>query len=147
VSTAAARSLSGDDAFVRIHTSSPLALDVFDRFVVREAGRQETVAGGRVLDVDPPGRAGPAPGERLASWRAPSVDALPGLLATTRRHPGADAALLTGSGAPGGTVVGSWFVRPASGDEVERAVTARPPRPPRAHPLEEGADPAQSALR
>ena len=75
---------SGDDAFVRIHTSSPLALDVFDRFVVREAGRQETVAGGRVLDVDPPGRAGPAPGERLASWARAERDALPGLLADER---------------------------------------------------------------
>ncbi|MGB7806349.1 MAG: selenocysteine-specific translation elongation factor [Actinomycetota bacterium] len=132
---------SGDDAFVRIHTSSPLALDVFDRFVVREAGRQETVAGGRVLDVDPPGRAGPAPAERLASWAHAERDALPGLLADERGAVrAADAALLTGSGAPGGTVVGSWFVRPALLDEVERTVTTRLRAHHEAHPLEEGAD-------
>ena len=141
---------SGDDAFVRIHTSSPLALDVFDRFVVREAGRQETVAGGRVLDVDPPGRAGPAPAERLASWAHAERDALPGLLADERGAVrAADAALLTGSGAPGGTVVGSWFVRPALFDEVERTVTARLRAHHEAHPLEEGADvgPVRAAVK
>jgi selenocysteine-specific elongation factor len=131
----------GDDAFVRIHTSSPLTLDVFDRFVVREAGRQETVAGGRVLDVDPPGRAGPAPGERLASRARAERDALPTLLADERGAVRAfDAAVLTGSGAPGGTVVGSWFVRPGLVEEVERNVIARLRAYHDAHPLEEGAE-------
>ncbi|HVD69829.1 MAG TPA: selenocysteine-specific translation elongation factor [Actinomycetota bacterium] len=131
----------GDDAFVRIHTSSPLTLDVFDRFVVREAGRQETVAGGRILDVDPPGRAGPAPEARLASWARADRDALPGLLADERGAVRAlDAALLTGSEAPGGIVVGSWFVRPGLVDEVERNVTERLRAHHEAHPLEEGAE-------
>jgi len=131
----------GDDAFVRIHTSSPLTLDVFDRFVVREAGRQETVAGGRVLDVDPPGRAGPAPEARLASWARADRDALPGLLADERGAVRAlDAALLTGSEAPGGIVVGSWFVRPGLVDEVERNVAERLRAHHEAHPLEEGAE-------
>ena len=131
----------GDDAFVRIHTSSPLTLDVFDRFVVREAGRQETVAGGRILDVDPPGRAGPAPEARLASWARADRDALPGLLADERGAVRAlDAALLTGSEAPGGIVVGSWFVRPGLVDEVERNVAERLRAHHEAHPLEEGAE-------
>ena len=131
----------GDDAFVRIHTSSPLTLDVFDRFVVREAGRQETVAGGKVLDVDPPGRAGPAPEARLASWARADRDALPGLLADERGAVRAlDAALLTGSEAPGGIVVGSWFVRPGLVDEVERNVAERLRAHHEAHPLEEGAE-------
>jgi selenocysteine-specific elongation factor len=131
----------GEDAFVRIHTSAPLTLDVFDRFVVREAGRQETVAGGRVLDVDPPTRAGPSPDERLTSRAHAERDALPGLLAhergALRAH---DAELLTGSGAPGGTVVGGWFVRPTLLAEVDRAVTARVRHHHEAHPLEEGAE-------
>jgi selenocysteine-specific elongation factor len=131
----------GEDAFVRIHTSSPLTLDVFDRFVVREAGRQETVAGGRVLDVDPPGRAGPAPGERLAARARSERDALPSLLADERGAVRAlDAVVLTGSGAPGGAVVGSWFVRPGLVDEVERTVAARLRAHHEAHPLEEGAE-------
>ena len=51
----------GAEAFVRITATTPLVLDVGDRFVVREAGRRETVAGGTVLDVAPPARAGPDP--------------------------------------------------------------------------------------
>ena len=56
---------SGDDVFVRITTTRPLVLDVSDRFVLRESGRQETVGGGAVLDPAPPRRAGSA-GGRLA---------------------------------------------------------------------------------
>jgi selenocysteine-specific elongation factor len=41
-------------AFARIALNRPLVLDFRDAFVIREAGRRETVAGGRVLDVDPP---------------------------------------------------------------------------------------------
>jgi selenocysteine-specific elongation factor len=46
----------GREAFARLRLSAPLTLDVGDRFVVREAGRRATVAGGIVLDVAPPGR-------------------------------------------------------------------------------------------
>src|SRR3989442_673994 len=45
-------------ALARIRLSAPLVLDVHDRFVLREAGRRETVAGGVILDVDPPTRPG-----------------------------------------------------------------------------------------
>ena len=49
---------AGERSYVRITTSRPLVLDVFDRFVLRESGRQETVGGGSVLDPAPPRRAG-----------------------------------------------------------------------------------------
>jgi selenocysteine-specific elongation factor len=41
-------------AFARISMDRPVVLDFHDPFVIREVGRRETVAGGRVLDVDPP---------------------------------------------------------------------------------------------
>ena len=44
----------GGEAFVRVRLSHPMVLDPFDRFVVRDAGRQETVGGGTVLDPFPP---------------------------------------------------------------------------------------------
>ena len=53
---------AGGEALVRIRLSRPLVLDVFDRFVLRDAGRRSTVAGGSVLDPSPPGRAGARPG-------------------------------------------------------------------------------------
>ena len=66
---------------------------------------------------------------------------MPGLLADERGAVrAADAGLLTGSGAPGGTVVGSWFIRPALVNEVERTVTGRLGAHHGAHPLEEGAE-------
>jgi selenocysteine-specific elongation factor len=37
----------------------PLCLDLKDPFVIREVGRRQTVAGGRILDVDPPSKASP----------------------------------------------------------------------------------------
>jgi selenocysteine-specific elongation factor len=58
----------GAEAFVRITTSRPLVLDVFDRFVLRESGRKETVGGGRVLDPAPEGGGG-GPPEGAPSWR------------------------------------------------------------------------------
>jgi len=43
-------------AFARIRTTRPVVLDMHDPFILREAGRRETVAGGLVLDVGPPAR-------------------------------------------------------------------------------------------
>jgi selenocysteine-specific elongation factor len=51
-------SLPPEGAFARVRLSAPLVLDVGDRFVIRESGRRETVAGGMVLDTDPPARPG-----------------------------------------------------------------------------------------
>src|SRR5205823_5080014 len=41
-----------------------------DSFVLREAGRKQTVAGGQVLDTDPPPKPGPDPEGRLAKRQA-----------------------------------------------------------------------------
>ncbi|MEN9804608.1 MAG: selenocysteine-specific elongation factor [Actinomycetota bacterium] len=44
---------AGSTGTVRIHLDRPFPLLPGDRFVVRESGRQETVGGGEILDVDP----------------------------------------------------------------------------------------------
>jgi selenocysteine-specific elongation factor len=44
----------GQEALVRLHLERPLVLDAFEPVVLRDAGRDETVGGGRVLDPFPP---------------------------------------------------------------------------------------------
>ena len=58
---------SGQRVFLRVVLNAPLVLDLGDGFVLREAGRRETVAGGAVLDPDPPARAGESPEARLSA--------------------------------------------------------------------------------
>ena len=43
----------GTSGTARLFLDRPVALAPYDRFIVRETGRDETVAGGTVLDVDP----------------------------------------------------------------------------------------------
>jgi selenocysteine-specific elongation factor len=135
---------SRESAFARIRLSAPLALEVHDRFVIREAGRRATVAGGVVLDVEPPLRPGPQPERRLAAREKASRDELPGLLVAERGTVRArDLLLLTGL-APGkitGAVrVAGWWVS----EEVHRRVTAEVEEAlggyHREHPLKAGAD-------
>ena len=58
----------GTTGLVRLHLPLALPLLPGDRFVLRERGRDETVGGGEILDVDPvaapprPGRTGPSIG-------------------------------------------------------------------------------------
>jgi selenocysteine-specific elongation factor len=115
-------------------------LDVFDRFVLREAGRRETVAGGEVLDPAPRRESGDAH-VRLASRMVADRDELPRLLATERGAIRARvAALLTGSTSPAPVSVRDWFLREDLRDAVERAVTESLVAHHRDHPLEEGLD-------
>src|SRR5439155_6492344 len=60
------------EAFARLALAEPIVADAFDRFVLRESGRRETVAGGTVLDQHPARRrlTGPALGKRAAQLRA-----------------------------------------------------------------------------
>ncbi len=51
-----------------------------------------------------------------------------------------DAARETGSTAPGGTVVGTWFLRPGLPDAIEADLSAFLADHHRDHPLDEGAD-------
>ncbi len=43
----------GDTGAVRLYLSRPLALLPGDRFILRESGRDQTVGGGQILDVEP----------------------------------------------------------------------------------------------
>ena len=115
----------GSEAFVRITTSRPLVLDVFDRFVLRESGRKETVGGGTVLDPAPPRRAGPDPEGRLARRAAAAREDLPAILADERGAVRAsEAAILTGSA--GDAPTDGWLLRngvlEVAGDALHAAV-------------------------
>ncbi|MDP8955457.1 MAG: selenocysteine-specific translation elongation factor [Actinomycetota bacterium] len=60
---------AGEEGYARITLSRPVVVDFNDSFVLREAGRQETVAGGEVLDTDPPRRSDRDPIARLQARR------------------------------------------------------------------------------
>jgi selenocysteine-specific elongation factor len=127
----------GGEAFVRIRLSRPLVLDVFDRFVLRDAGRRSTVAGGLVLDPAPPARAGTAPQDRLAARAAATREGLAVLLVTERGAvDAAEVVLLTGvlRQDDGWLVAGP--VRAAAEDALRSGLRAHHDE----HPLEEGAD-------
>ena len=129
----------GATGYARVKLDRPLVLDVFDRVVLREAGRRETVAGGIVLDVAPPRRAGTA-AARLERRAAAARAQLPSLLVQER---GAvlrsEAAALTGSDAPGGEEVGEWYAAAIVVARVHDDVVAALRDFHAAHPLEEGA--------
>jgi selenocysteine-specific elongation factor len=127
----------GAEAFVRIAIARPLVVDVFDRFVLRESGRRETVGGGTVLDPAPPRRAGPDPGGRLARRAAAAREDLPTILADERGAVRAsEAAILTGSA--GEAPPDGWLLRDGVLDvasaELHGAVDAFHDE----HPLDEG---------
>lgn len=141
-----ARLEPGGEAFVRVTTTRPLVLDVFDRFVLRESGRQETVGGGSVLDPAPPRRAGPDPEARLARRAAAARDDLPAILADERGAVlASDVLVLTGSSAAV-PQAGGWLLRDDLLDVAGAALTAQVATYHQAHPLEEG-EPLATARR
>jgi selenocysteine-specific elongation factor len=129
----------GQEAFVRIALVRPLVLDAFDRFVLRESGRAETVGGGTVLDVEPPRRAGAAPEERLARRAAAAREELPGILAEERGAVRADEAyLLTGARGGGATETGEWLLAGGVSERARAALLDHLAGHHRRHPREEG---------
>jgi selenocysteine-specific elongation factor len=130
---AAIRPLEG--GFVRIRTTRPLVLDVFDRFVVRDSGRQRTVGGGVVLDVSPPRAADARHVAFLTRRAAATRERLLELLIEERGAVrGADIVTSTGvSAAPG------WHVSAEVRSAVAGAVTDRLEAFHRSQPLAEGA--------
>jgi selenocysteine-specific elongation factor len=135
----------GENAYVRITTTRPLVLDVSDRFVLRESGRQETVGGGTVLDPAPPRRAGSAEG-RLARRAGAARHGLPANLADERGAVHASEALvLTGSDA-GIPEAGDWLLRDGLLGRVGPALVEHVSSYHLAHPLEEG-EPLAAARR
>jgi selenocysteine-specific elongation factor len=135
----------GVDVYVRITTTRPLVLDVSDRFVLRESGRQETVGGGTVLDPAPPRRAGSAE-QRLDRRAAAARHELPAILAEERGAVQAtEARVLTGSDA-GIPQAGDWLLRDGLLERVGSALVAHVSAYHVAHPLEEG-EPLAAARR
>ena len=129
-------------AFVRIRLAKPLVLDVFDRYVLRESGRMETVGGGTVLDIGPPRRVGAAPETRLARRAAAARSDLPRILADERGAVRAsEATLLTGE-IPAHADVGGWLLREGVLEDAERTVLAHLRAHHDAHPRSEGASAA-----
>jgi selenocysteine-specific elongation factor len=130
----------GGEAFARITAATPVVLDVGDRFVLREAGRRETVAGGTVLDVAPPARAGHDPVARLSARASASRDALPALLVEERGAIRADDVFpLTGSTADGGASIAEWRVADALRTDVQTSVVESLATYHAEHPLDVGA--------
>jgi selenocysteine-specific elongation factor len=128
----------GGHAFVRIRLSRPTVLDPFDRIVIREAGRRETVAGGIVLDVAPPRRAGIGRADQLAARAVATRAELAGLMAAERGAVSADAvARATGNDLDRNGA--RWILRPGLSDVVETDLTDALSEHHRDHPLEEGA--------
>lgn len=113
----------GGRAFARLRTARPLVLGIGDRFVLREAGRRQTVGGGVVLDVAP-GRASRAT-EALSARAAAAPDELPGLLVQERGAvPAVDVSRLVGADPDPSSLVRGWAVDPAIRRAVGEEVTA-----------------------
>jgi selenocysteine-specific elongation factor len=130
-------------AFARVRLSAPVVLDVHERFVLREAGRRATVAGGVVLDTEPPIRPGPQPERRLAARERASREELPRLLVTERGAIRAgDLVVLVGltpTLVPGARRAGGWWISEDLYESVRGAVTGALGRFHAEHPLREGA--------
>jgi len=139
-----ATSLPQEGGFARIRLSSPLVLDVGDRFVIRESGRRQTVAGGVVLDVDPPARPGPDPVARLSVRLTASRAELPALLVAERGAASAGELLgLTGARptqVERARRIGAWWVADAVRTTVERAALGHLERFHARDPLAAGDD-------
>jgi selenocysteine-specific elongation factor len=136
-------SVQPDGAFARVRLSAPLVLDVHDRFVLRDAGRRETVAGGVVLDPAPPRRPGADAAERLARRERTAPGELPELLVAERGAIRTDElGLLSGQARPARPPIGRWFVADAVRRAVVRAVEDWLRAFHDEHPAAEGTDPS-----
>jgi selenocysteine-specific elongation factor len=134
----------GAGAFVRIRLSAPLVLEPGDRFVLRESGRRATVAGGVVLDTEPPSRTGADAAGRLGRREAAIPDGLQAVLVAERGAIRAtDLAALTGrspAAIDGASRSGAWWVATDLLADVRAAVAADLDAFHDQHPLLVGAD-------
>jgi selenocysteine-specific elongation factor len=143
----------GDGRHARVRLGGPLPLAPGDRLVLRDPGRQATIGGAVVLDVDPPGRAAAAP-DRLV------LDAGPRLLAGRPWLAVADLVPLAGVDGPGSqaladdlvargaaTRVGDHLAEPAALSLVARALRDAVDAHQRDHPLVGGLGVGTAAAR
>ncbi|MGH2683703.1 MAG: selenocysteine-specific translation elongation factor [Actinomycetota bacterium] len=134
----------GGEAFVRISLSQPIVAEPGDRFVLREAGRRETVAGGVVLDPDPPARPGRNPAERLRHRDdAPRERIAPLLVAERGAVRASDLPVLSGlapSEVDGAVLIGPWWVTEEGAVAVDRSARDILAEYHRRHPLRVGMD-------
>jgi selenocysteine-specific elongation factor len=110
-----------DSRYSLLSVDTPLPVTMGDRFIIREVGRRQVVAGGRVLDPGPVGRGG----ELLdaASALADVVDRSPSERATTllevRGRDRLDRLTShTGGGSPQGLVAGGEALSTAMSDDL-----------------------------
>ena len=140
-----ATSVSPDGSFARIRLSSPLVLDVHDRFVLRESGRRETVAGGVVLDPAPPQRPGATAADRLERREKARREDIPALLLAERgavRE--AELRTLTGfAEIPGAERVSGWWISERVRSVAETAAIELLTAHHEANPASEGSDVAE----
>ena len=135
---------SGGDAFVRISLSRAAVLDFKDTFVLREAGRQETVAGGVVLDTDPPLRPGVDPIRRLEARRDADRGTLAWRLVADRGAVRASEVMVLSGAAPeeavrrGAIPLDGWLTSPDLVEGAGADLTGRLDAYHREHPLRPG---------
>ena len=140
------RSVPEDGAFVRIYLSAPIVADVHDRFVLRESGRSETVAGGVVLDPFPPKRGGTNAIDRLAGRERATRDRLAELFVSERgAATDADVRLLVGTDTTevaNARRVGDWWVHDRIANAVREELNAAMQAFHDTSPSAEGSEPA-----
>jgi selenocysteine-specific elongation factor len=138
---------AGQGTFARLRLTRPVVAEVGDRFVLREAGRQETVAGGTVLDPDPPPRPGPDPSDRLAARERAGPEGLAVLVVAEREAVRAtDLPLLAGSDPADvreAVRLGPWWVSRTALDAMTGAVRGTLERFHQDHPMRPGLDAAE----
>jgi selenocysteine-specific elongation factor len=138
------RVASGELAYGRLRLSEPIVAGIGDRFVLREAGRRQTVAGGTVLDPMPPARPGPDAPDRLEARGRARRDELPALVIRERgRVRAADLAAMLGAdpgSVAGARRLGRWWVADALADHIAGDLTEVLARFHRDHPLRAGID-------
>lgn len=128
-----------EGAFARVRLTEAVVVDVHDRFVLRESGRRETVAGGVVLDPHPPLRPGTGAVERLRARERARRSDLPALLVRERGAVRADElTILAGVRSPtpeGARRVEGWWVADGLRAPVADALLDELRTFHRAHPL------------
>ncbi len=131
-------------ALARVRLTRPIVAEIGDRFVLREAGRRETVAGGVVLDPDPPPRPRPDAEDRLARRETAARDDLPAVLVAERGAVRASRLPVLTGGSPrsvaGATRVGAWWVADGRLEEITGTVRGTLESYHREHPLRPGID-------